>query len=177
MNVWHDIQQEDITSGTFWVYITMQKGSNKKYKFDVNTGCLRLEEMLYSASCHPVNGGIIPKTLNRLKEPLEALVICQEPFDLYTLVECSPVGIIQIMKNGRIEEKIIALPIVGNMVGIGFVDSKAALEAVYEEIQYFYNTCNGTEEAESWTNGEISGIRAVDMIDMAMKNYKNQYME
>lgn len=70
MNVWHDIQQEDITSGTFWVYITMQKGSNKKYKFDVNTGCLRLEEMLYSASCHPVNGGIIPKTLNRLKEPL-----------------------------------------------------------------------------------------------------------
>ena len=56
MNVWHDIQQEDITSGTFWVYITMQKGSNKKYKFDVNTGCLRLEEMLYSASCHPVNG-------------------------------------------------------------------------------------------------------------------------
>lgn len=167
MNVWHDIQQEDITSGTFWVYITMMKGSNKKYKFDVNTGCLRLEEMFYSASCHPVNGGIIPKTLNRLREPL----------DLYTLVECSPVGIIQIMKNGRIEEKIIALPIVGNMVGIGFVDSKAALEAVYEEIQYFYKTCNGTEEAESWTNGEISGIKAVDMIDMAMKNYKIRYME
>ena len=177
MNVWHEIQQEDIAAGTFWVYITLQKGSNKKYKFDSDTGCLRLDEMLYSASCHPVNGGIIPKMLNRLNKPLEALVVCQEPLDLYTLVECSPVGIIQIMKNGRIEEKIIALPIVGNIAGIGFVDSKAALEAVYEEIQYFYNTCNRTEESESWTNEEISGIKAVDMIDMAIVNYKSQYME
>lgn len=177
MNVWHEIQQEDIAAGTFWVYITLQKGSNKKYIFDSDTGCLRLDEMLYSASCHPVNGGIIPKTLNRLNKPLEALVVCQEPLDLYTLVECSPVGIIQIMKNGRIEEKIIALPIVGNIAGIGFVDSKVALEAVFEEIQYFYNTCNGTEESESWTNGEISGIKAVDMIDMAIVNYKSQYME
>lgn len=118
----------------------MQKGSNKKYELGLRTGCLRLVEIFYSATCYPVNGGIIPRTLNGLHRPLETLIICQEPLELHTLVECSPVGVIQIRENGRVEEKIIALPILEYMNGIGFVDSESTLEAVYEEIQPSQNT-------------------------------------
>ena len=177
MNVWHDIPQQYITSGKFLVYITMQKVSNKKYELGLKTGCLRLVEIFYSAACYPVNGGIIPRTLNGLHRPLETLIICQEPLELHTLVECSPVGVIQIRENGRVEEKIIALPILENMNGIGFVDSESTLEAVYEEIQYFYHTYNGAGESEQWISGEISGIKAIDMIDEAIGNYKKQYRE
>ena len=153
----------------------MQKGSNKKYKFDPKTGCLQLVEMFYAAACYPVNGGIIPRTLNSFRRPLEALVICQEPLDLYTLVECSPVGSIQIKKNGRAEEKIIALPILENTTGIGFVDSESTLQAVYEEIQYFYNTYSSSDASEQWINGEMLGMKAIDLIEEAVDNYKKQY--
>lgn len=175
MNIWHNIPQENITSGKFSVYITMQKGSNKKYEFDTKTGCLRLVEMLYAAACYPVNGGIIPRTLNDFQHPLEVFVICQEPLDLYTLVECSPVGSIRVKQNGRVEEKIIALPILENTTGIGFVDSESTLQAVYEELRFFYNTYSGTDASEQWMNGEISGMKAIDLIEEAICNYKKQY--
>ncbi len=175
MNVWHDIPQQYITSGKFLVYITMQKGSNKKYEFDLRTGYLRLAEILYSAACYPVNGGIIPRTLNGLQRPQRALIICQESLELHTLVECSPVGVIRIRENGRVEEVIMALPILENMNGIGFVDSESTLKAMYEEIQYFYQTYNGSADSGLWINGEISGIKAVDMIEKATVNYIEQY--
>lgn len=177
MNVWHEIPQQYITSGKFLVYITMQKGSNKKYEFDLCTGYLRLIEIFYSAACYPVNGGIIPRTLNGLQCPLKSLIICQDPLELHTLVECSPIGLIRIQEKGRVEDVVIALPILENMNGIGFVDSESTLKAMYEEIQYFYHTYNGSVESGVWTSGEISGIKAVDMIEKAIVNYQKRYME
>ena len=61
MNIWHTMPQERITAMRFPVYITITKGSNKTYTFDPDTGCLQLIQMLYSAACYPVNGGIIPE--------------------------------------------------------------------------------------------------------------------
>ncbi|MBS4981205.1 MAG: inorganic diphosphatase [Lachnospiraceae bacterium] len=84
MNIWHEMPKERMSSVKFPVYITITKGSNKKYKFDTETGLLQLTEVLYAASCYPVNGGIIPRTQREDKRPLEALVVCQEALELHT---------------------------------------------------------------------------------------------
>ncbi|MGN0252083.1 MAG: inorganic diphosphatase [Oliverpabstia sp.] len=59
MNIWHDMPRQRVTAIKFPVYVTITKGSNKRYEFDLETGVLQLTEMLYAAVCYPVNGGII----------------------------------------------------------------------------------------------------------------------
>lgn len=175
MNIWHAMPQERITAMRFPVYITITKGSNKTYTFDPDTDCLQLIQMLYSAACYPVNGGIIPGTMDKSGKPVEVLVICQEPLELQTLVECSPAGVIKVGEQEGIREKIVALPILENTNNLGFVEEKKVLESVYEDVRYFFNIYNGPEENEVWTNGGLHEIKAVDLIEEAMQRYHKKF--
>lgn len=177
MNIWLEMPKERMSSVKFPVYITITKGSNKKYKFDTETGLLQLTEVLYAAACYPVNGGIIPRTQSEDKRPLEALVVCQEPLELHTLVDSSPVGAMKIQENGKIEEKMIVVPILDNTNSMGFIETEYVLKSVYEELQYFYNTYNGAVDMGPRTSGNLSGIHAADRIEKAMKNYNQDYGE
>lgn len=177
MNVWHEMPKERMTSVKFPVYITITKGSNKRYRFAPQTGLLHLAEVLYAAACYPVNGGIIPRTQSEDNSPVEALVVCQESLELHTLVECSPVGAIKIQKKGKTEEKIIVIPILDNTNSIGFVETESVLKSVYGELQYFYNTYNGAVDMELRTSGSLSAIHAADRVEKAMKSYDQEYGE
>ena len=54
-------------------------GSSVKYELDKETGMLRLDRVLYSAVYYPANYGFIPQTYAEDDDPLDVLVLCQEP--------------------------------------------------------------------------------------------------
>ena len=64
-------------------------GSSVKYELDKETGLLRLDRILYSAVYYPANYGFIPQTLAEDDDPLDVLVLCQEPVAPLTLVNCA----------------------------------------------------------------------------------------
>lgn len=178
LNIWHDMNSTRVTAGRFPVYITISKGSTKRYIFDTETGLLKLEQMLCPSTQYPVNVGIIPKTLDNENGPMEVLILCQEPLDLYTLVECSPIGIVRTKENKQIKERIIVLPIVESTTsGIGFVEEQRALHAFYEEIKYFFQIFNGPEEDGTWSSGGLNGMNAFEIVEKAIDRYKTRYID
>jgi inorganic pyrophosphatase len=66
------------------------KGSKNKYELDKETGLLRLDRVLYSAVHYPADYGFIPRTFCDDGDPLDALVLSQEPVYPLTLVEAAP---------------------------------------------------------------------------------------
>ncbi len=54
--------------------IEIPQGSQNKYEFDVKTGSIRLDRVLYSAMHYPVNYGFIPETWGEDDDPLDVLV-------------------------------------------------------------------------------------------------------
>lgn len=48
MNIWHDIREDRIYPTDFMAVIEIQKGSNKKYELDKETGMLYLERILFT---------------------------------------------------------------------------------------------------------------------------------
>ena len=64
-------------------------GSSVKYELDKKTGLLRLDRVLYSAVYYPANYGFIPQTYAEDDDPLDVLVLCQEPLSPLTLVSCA----------------------------------------------------------------------------------------
>jgi inorganic pyrophosphatase len=93
MHAWHDVYVDDHLVGkAFPVVIEVPMGSKNKYELDKETGLLRLDRVLYSAVHYPANYGFIPRTFCEDGDPLDALVLGQEPVTPLTLLEARAIG-------------------------------------------------------------------------------------
>ena len=110
MNIWHDIDEKRITPECFVAFIEIQKGSKKKYELDKETGLIILDRVLYTSTHYPANYGFIPKTYSDDDDPLDVLVLCQEDIEPSSLVKCYPIGVIEMVDQTNVDEKIIAIP-------------------------------------------------------------------
>ncbi len=110
MNIWHDIDKEEITQKCFSAVIEISKGSKIKYELDKKSGLLKLDRILHTSTHYPANYGFIPLTYADDDDPLDVLVLCSESIIPMTIVKCYPIGVIKMLDNGREDEKIIAIP-------------------------------------------------------------------
>ena len=91
--------------------IEIPKGSKNKYELDKETGLLRLDRVLYSAVHYPANYGFIPRTFCDDGDPLDALVLGQEPVHPLTIVEARAIGVMRMRDEKGIDDKIIAVSV------------------------------------------------------------------
>ena len=110
MNAWHDVELGDDPARAFCAVIEIPRGSKNKYELDKETGLLRLDRVLYSAVHYPANYGFLPKTYCDDDDPLDVLVLCQEPLVPMCLVEVRPIGVITMTDDKGVDDKIIAVP-------------------------------------------------------------------
>src|SRR5487761_1833118 len=108
MHSWHDIYLDDeLLERSFPVVIEVPSGSKNKYELDKNTGFLRLDRVLYSSVHYPANYGFIPRTFCDDGDPLDALVLGQEPVHPLTIVDSRAIGVMRMRDDKGIDDKII----------------------------------------------------------------------
>jgi len=109
---WHDIYVDDHqVDGEFPVVIEVPKGSKNKYELDKETGLLRLDRVLYSAVHYPADYGFIPRSFCDDGDPLDALVLGQDPVYPLTIVEARAIGLMRMRDDKGIDDKIIAVSV------------------------------------------------------------------
>ncbi len=112
MHPWHDVYVDDhVIESAFPVVIEVPKGSKNKYELDKESGLLRLDRVLYSAVYYPADYGFIPRTYCDDHDPLDALVLGQEPVYPLTIVEARAVGVMRMRDEKGIDDKIIAVSV------------------------------------------------------------------
>ena len=110
MHPWHDSYiDEAVVETAFPVIIEIPKGSKNKYELDKETGLLRLDRVLFSAVHYPANYGFVPRTFCDDGDPLDALVLGQEPVYPLTIVEARAIGVMRMRDDKGIDDKIIAV--------------------------------------------------------------------
>lgn len=90
--------------------IETPQGSRKKYEYDHQRQAMRLDRRLFSASVYPADYGFIPGTEAEDGEPLDILVITEEPTFPGCWVTARPIGVCWIAYDDQREAKIIAVP-------------------------------------------------------------------
>ena len=88
------------------VVIEIPKGSKLKYEIDKATGMLMLDRVLYSSVHYPANYGFIPQSHADDGDPLDVLVLMQEPVVPLTIVRARAIGGLRMR-----DDKIIAVAI------------------------------------------------------------------
>jgi inorganic pyrophosphatase len=174
MNIWHDINGERITKDDFVAIVEIQKNGRNKYELDKETGMLKLDRVLYTATHYPANYGFIPRTYAGDNDPLDVLVLCQEEIVPMTLVECYPIGVLKMIDNNEEDEKIIA--ICKNDPYLNTYNDINQLPTQYmDEIMHFFEVYK-TLEGKSTSVGKMYGrAEAEDIIEQAIVNYKNKF--
>lgn len=61
------------------VVVEIPKGSRNKYELDHATGVIRLDRRLLTAMSYPADYGFIPETLGEDGDPLDAMVLLDDP--------------------------------------------------------------------------------------------------
>jgi inorganic pyrophosphatase len=112
MHAWHDVYVDDhLVATAFPVVIEVPMGSKNKYELDKETGLLRLDRVLYSAVHYPANYGFIPRTYCEDGDPLDVLVLGQEPVTPLTLMEARAIGVMRMRDEKGLDDKIIAVSV------------------------------------------------------------------
>src|SRR5574344_460784 len=110
-NIWKDVDPSRVTPKKFLSVIEISKGSKMKYELDKPTGALILDRILYTSTHYPHNYGFIPLTFCDDGDPLDVLVLFSEPLIPLTVVDCRPIGVIEMFDGGKRDSKIIAVAV------------------------------------------------------------------
>jgi len=105
----HDIELPDDITEFVPALIEIPRGSHLKYEVDKPTGLLRLDRVLYSAVFYPANYGFIPRTHADDGDPLDILVLMQEPVEPLTIVRARAIGGLQMVDDKGGDDKIVAV--------------------------------------------------------------------
>ncbi|MGF1493703.1 MAG: inorganic diphosphatase [Microcoleaceae cyanobacterium] len=92
------------------VLIEIPAGSKNKYEFDKDMNAFALDRVLYSSVQYPYDYGFIPNTLADDGDPLDGMVIIDEPTFPGCVIAARPIGMLEMIDGGDRDEKILCVP-------------------------------------------------------------------
>jgi len=110
MNLWHELPPGPEAPDVIYAIVEIPKGSRNKYEYHKGTGIIKLDRVLYSSLHYPGDYGLIPRTYYEDGDPLDVLVMINEPTFPGCIIEARPIGIFRMMDRDRPDDKILAVP-------------------------------------------------------------------
>jgi inorganic pyrophosphatase len=94
----------------FDVTIEIPKGQRNKYEVDHKTGRIRLDRMLFTSTRYPHDYGFVEETLGEDGDPLDALVMLDEPTFPGCLIRCRAIGMFRMTDEAGGDDKVLCVP-------------------------------------------------------------------
>ena len=144
MNIWHDIDEKEITPECFTAVIEIP------------------------------NYGFIPRTYADDKDPLDVLVLCSPEIYPMTLIKVRPIGVMQMIDNGAIDDKIIAVPVFEpTATDYNTVDDLPS--HMFDEIMHFFSVYKQLENKQTNIKSLFGKEEAIKIIEQAIEDYKDMF--
>lgn len=176
MNIWHDIKKERIKKDNFVSVIEITKGGKNKYELDKETGMLKLDRVLYTATHYPANYGFIPRTYAEDNDPLDVLVLCEENIQPLTLVESYPIGVLIMIDGEQKDEKIIAVAKTDPFLNI-YRDINELPSHISSEIKHFFEVYKQLENKQTVVEKILGREEAEAIIQKSIESYQMNFRE
>src|SRR5690625_852695 len=132
----------------FDVTIEIPKGQRNKYEVDHETGRIRLDRMLFTSTRYPDDYGFIEGTLGEDGDPLDALVLLEEPTFPGCLIRCRALGMFRMRDEAGGDDKVLCVP-KGDQRASWRSDIDDVSEFHRLEIQHFFEVYKDLEPGKS----------------------------
>jgi inorganic pyrophosphatase len=106
---WHDVELPRYVEEPIPAIIEIPTGSKVKYELDKASGLLLVDRILFSAVHYPANYGFVPRTYCDDGDPLDVLVLCQEPIQPLAIMRAKVIGVMKMRDEKGEDDKLIAV--------------------------------------------------------------------
>ena len=176
MHPWHDLSAGRDVAESFNVVIEVPRGGTVKYELDKKTGLIRVDRVLYSAVYYPANYGFIPRTLGGDGDPIDVLVLMDEPVDPLSVLRARAIGMLPMQDEAGEDEKIIAV-----CVDDPRFEEYKSLDDLPEhrrrQIERFFLDYKTLEGGNVETSSYVDRKEAIRIIREAVERYKVAFPE
>ena len=145
--------------------VEIPRGSRNKYEMNHETGAIWLDRMLFTATQYPADYGFVPDTLAEDGDPLDVLVLLDEPTFPGCHISVRPVGVFWMSDEAGPDAKILCVP-AHDPRARGYKDLADLPEFLLAEIEHFFQVYKDVEpdksvETRGW-EGADAAARAVE---------------
>lgn len=170
MNLWRELPPGPDVPNIIYVVVEIPKRSRNKYEYDEKGGFIKLDRVLSSSLHYPGDYGFIPRTLHDDGDPLDAIVLTNEPTFSGCVIEARPLGIFHLMDREQIDDKILAVPATDPLF-----DHYRTLDDVsphfLKEVSHFFSVYKDLEQIKTQSKGWEGLERAHQEIEHGIDSY------
>ena len=132
----------------FDVVVEIPKGQRNKYEMDHRTGRIRLDRMLFTSTRYPSDYGFIEGTLADDGDPLDALVLLEDPTFPGCVISCRAIGMFRMRDENGADDKVLCVP-TGDprMAHLSDIEDVPAFDRL--EIQHFFEVYKELEPGKA----------------------------
>jgi len=159
-----DLSYGDDVPNVVNVLIEIPQGTRRnKYEMDKKTGRIFLDRVNGAHFYYPYDYGYIPDTLCGDGDPLDALIIIDEPLFPGVVVPARPIGVLYMVDDGEKDEKLVCVPVddiskdhIKNVDDLGD-NFKKALEHYYKHVKDWKKDWHGVPfESNGWGDADAA---------------------
>ncbi|MCH8613916.1 inorganic diphosphatase [Arsenicicoccus dermatophilus] len=155
------------------VTIEIPSGNRNKYEVDHESGRIRLDRMLFTSTRYPADYGYVDDSLGEDGDPLDALVLLDEPTFPGCVVSARPIGVFHMRDEAGGDDKLLCIP-----AGDPRKEHITELEHISDfdrlEIQHFFETYKDLEPGKSVEGAFWAGReRAEEIVREAIQRAKD----
>jgi inorganic pyrophosphatase len=140
----------------FDVLVEIPKGTRNKYEMDHETGRIRLDRMLFTSTRYPADYGFVEDTLADDGDPLDALVLLDEPTFPGCLIRCRAIGMFRMRDEKGQDDKVLCVAATDpRMKKLRDIHQVSEFDRL--EIQHFFEVYKELEPGKSVEGGTWAG--------------------
>ena len=144
---------------TIEVVVEIPKGSRNKYEIDHDTGAIWLDRHLFTATSYPADYGFVPDTLAEDGDPIDVLVLLDEPTVPGCHIWSRPIGVFWMEDEKGPDAKVLAVP-ANDPRWTSVTDLPDIPDYRLAEISHFFEVYKALEPAKSTTVGRWDDRKA-----------------
>lgn len=148
------------------VMIEIPKGSRNKYEYDKERKCIVFDRMLFSSVHYPSDYGFIPETLALDSDPLDVLVLLNEPTFPGCVIQARPIGLFLMEDEKGMDEKVLCIPISDPLWNHVYTLEQVPPHLL-DEIEHFFSIYKDLEQKKVKVYGWRDKAYAAQVIEAA----------
>ena len=174
LHPWHEIPLGSDAPEEFNLVVEVPRKTTTKYELDLELGILRIDRIMHPPVPYPANYGFLPQTLDEDGDPLDAMVLMQNPVKPLTVLNARPVGVVNLTDRGKNDDKVICI----HLDDPKYQDCESIDDLPdYElrEIEWFFEDYQDIMHRDVDVEGFLGPDRAIESINMCREIYQDEF--